>query len=1157
MVTPRRVVLWSLAVAGLVAGIVAYVLLRWSEDRAIAVGFRSEAQQRISAINRELGRSMSVLRVAVAFFDASRSVERDEFQAFVVPLVSGRAGVEYLAWAPRVTADQRPAHEREAARTASGYRITDRTPQGQFKPAGNAAAYYPLYYLEPLGSAAPWLGFDLASIESVRGAIERAEQSGDREVTGADQLLGPDVDQRRVAAISPVLGKEPAPGQKPSVEGVMMLVLRIDSVLDRALAPWPDQGIDFHVVARQAGPGETVIFSRPSKVRDAPFVAPQPEELARARLVQSDVFSLPNSPWVVYAQPTDRYLRAQRSWLPFVAGLACVGAAIPLMLAAGAMLGRAEKIRQQVVQRTAELQQAYETLQRETDERRRAEQVLRDSQALYSSLVENLPVHVLRKDLEGRFTFANTSFCRLVGRSLDDILGKTDFDLFPAELAEKYRHDDRMVAESGRLFQDVEANQGEGGMRYVEVMKSPVHDASRRVVGTQAVFWDVTQRWLAEKERERAKQAAEAANRAKSAFLANMSHEIRTPLNAILGLTELVLATSLSAEQREYLRAVHDSGESLLLLINDILDFSRIEAGRIDLDRAPFAIRESLGDVMRLMAIRAHRKGLELACRVAADVPQAVVGDSVRLRQVVVNVVDNAIKFTGHGEVLLEVVCLHCDEQQVELEFKVSDTGIGIAEDKQQIIFGAFEQAESSMSRRFGGTGLGLAISSRLVELMGGRIWLESHMGQGSVFHFTVPLGTAPCRVVPLTATPELAQSRVLVIDDNATSRRIVEEMLTQWGIEWESLGEPAQAVQCVRQAREIGRPFGLVLVDAHMPGLDGFQLAEQILRAVDPPLRVVMMLTSGDRPGDISRCEQLGVAGYVLKPVKQSELFDALSSALGVTAAGLEAEDALSPGPGFVRPLEILLAEDSAVNQKLVRGLLSRQGHVVTVANNGQEALDALERHAFDVLLLDIQMPEMDGLQVATEVRRREQQSGRHLPIVAMTAHAMAGDRDECLASGMDAYVTKPIRARTLLETIAAVTGGAEPPAAPESADGGTGSSVDWAVAKEVVHGDEHLLAEVARALLEESPRLLQTMRQAIAAGDGESLRRAAHTLKSCVGYFGAKRAFDRAYQIESLARDAALASAREPLADLETQMELVLSEVARYMRSGKGGCT
>jgi len=1152
----RRIILCSLAVVGVAIAMTTYVVLQVREERAIDRQFNFEAQQRLRGIDRELGRSMGLLHVVQAFFNASQLVERDELRAFAAPLVGARAGVEFVGWAPRVASAEREAHERQGEQAMRGYHVTQRDANGRLRPAPAAAVYYPLYYVEPAAGGADWLGFDLASVESLRAAIARAEESGQREVVYNAPLLGPGGDPQRVAALTAVYAKAreaPAAAGSRTSKGVVLLVLRIETVVERSLANWADVGIDFHLAACVPGQPERIIYSRPSALRDGEFTPPTPETLAAAPLVCRTSLSLPDSPWAIYAHATPRYRSDMHTWLPLTAAAGCIVGTVLLMLAAGAIIGRTEKIHEEVIQRTAELQRAYEDLQRETEVRRRAEQVLRDSQALYSSLVENLPVHVLRKDLEGRFTFANASFCRLAGRTLEEILGKTDLDLYPAELAEKYRHDDRLVAETGRLYHDIEAKQGDGEMRFVEVMKWPVRDADHRVVGTQAVFWDVTQRWLAEKERERAKQAAEAANRAKSAFLANMSHEIRTPLTAILGLTELVLATPLSAEQREYLTAVHESGESLLLLINDILDFSRIEAGRIDLDRAPFELRESLGDAMRLMAVRAHRKGLELTYRVAGDVPQTVIGDSVRLRQVVVNVVDNAIKFTERGEELLDVTCLRCGDGQTELQFRVADTGIGVPPEKQQLIFAPFEQGESSMCRRFGGTGLGLAISSRLVEAMGGRIWLESQTGVGSAVSFTVQLGTGPFR----DAGPacDFDHARVLVVDDHPTSRRVLEEMLSLWEMRPQS-ADATDAIDRLRAARDAGAPCRVALIDAQMPDLDGFLLAEQILRDPELALPVVMMLTSGDRPGDISRCEQLGVSGYVLKPVKQSDLFDAISVALGIAAAAIHAQEASAPGPCFPRPLAILLAEDSTVNQKLVRGLLARQGHVVTVANNGHEALAALERHSFDLLLLDIQMPHMDGLQVATEWRRRESQAGGHMPIIAMTAHAMAGDRDACLAAGMDAYVSKPIRARVLLETIAAVVSVPAPAPAPEPqlpADAAVAGTVDWAVAKAAVHGDEQLLGDVCRALLEESPRLLAALRQSIAAGSAESLRRAAHTLKSAVGYFGAQEAFDLAYQIERQALTAECQVSAATLTELEQCIERVLAEVARYARSGQ----
>ena len=400
-----------------------------------------------------------------------------------------------------------------------------------------------------------------------------------------------------------------------------------------------------------------------------------------------------------------------------------------------------------VVQRTTELRAAYEDLRHESDERRRTESVLRDSEALYSSLVENLPLNVLRKDLAGRVTFANSSHCRLLAGSLTEILGKTDFDFFPPELAEKYRRDDQHVVESGEIFEDVEINNSSGENRYVQVLKSAVRDASGKIVGVQVVYWDVTERIRAESERERAKEAAEAANRAKSAFLANMSHEIRTPMNGILGMTELVLGTHLSGEQREYLGVVHESAENLLTLINDLLDFSKIEAGRLALERTEFRLRECIGDVLKVLAIRAHRKGLELVCRVAPDVPDAVMGDCTRLRQVIVNTVDNAVKFTEQGEIVVDVRCeTPAADREVMLRFSVRDTGIGIAEEKYNAIFTAFEQADSTTTRRFGGTGLGLAI----VAPAGGIVGRASVGGKRGRTRQHLPLhgpaGVRPCR---------------------------------------------------------------------------------------------------------------------------------------------------------------------------------------------------------------------------------------------------------------------------------------------------------------------------------------------------------------------------------------------------------------------------
>jgi PAS domain S-box-containing protein len=666
-------------------------------------------------------------------------------------------------------------------------------------------------------------------------------------------------------------------------------------------------------------------------------------------------------------------------------------------------------------------------LHRDVGERQRAEEELYRSKQMLETVLDAIPQRVFWKGRDLKFLGCNKPLAADTGMNEpQQVIGKSDFDLSWKNHAGLCQADDRAVMEQGqpKLGFEEPLTRPDGSARWLRTNKVPLRDREGEVIGVLGTYEDITERKRAEQELIKAKEAAEEGNRLKGEFLANISHEIRTPMNGIMGMTDLALGTELTDEQRDYLTIVNRSAENLLSIINDLLDFSKMEAKKLTLETVEFAVRDNLEEALGPLAHHAFKKGLELVFDVRPNMPERVLGDPVRLKRIITNLVGNAVKLTAHGEVVIRVETDSLEPHAVVTHFTVSDTGIGIPRDRQQAIFEAFVQADGSSTRQFGGTGLGLSIAAQLVEMMQGRIWVDSQVDKGSTFHFTARLGVP--EAAP-TSSPHpsanLVDTAALVVDDNATNRHILAEVLTRWGMKPQVADSGTEALSILRQASEAGNPIRLVISDAQMPGMDGFAFVEEIKS--DPRLAAatIMMISSGGQRGDAERCRNLGVSAYLMKPIRQAKLKEAVAAALRAGSTPLVSRRLRSHHalPEADHKLRILVAEDNPDNQAVAMGLLNKLGHEVTVAADGKEALALLigSARTFDLALIDIQMPGMNGFELTAAIRKQERGTGSHLPIIAMTAHAMVGDRSKCLDAGMDDYVVKPIRAAELSDAV------------------------------------------------------------------------------------------------------------------------------------------
>jgi len=792
-----------------------------------------------------------------------------------------------------------------------------------------------------------------------------------------------------------------------------------------------------------------------------------------------------------------------------------------------------------------------------------------ESLARLASIVDSSYDAIIGKDLDGTITSWNRGAERVYGYSAAEVIGQSIRLILPSNVNVE-EPEIAAATETGMRLEQFETvrRRKDGNLVPISLTVSPIHDDNGQLIGSSTIERDITLSKQQEEELRSAKEAAEeserralAAIRVRGEFLANVSHELRTPMNAIIGMTQLAMAEKLPDEVHDYVQTANESAHSLLTLLNDILDFSKIESGKFTIENRPFGLRDVVDETVKSLSKKAFDKGLELVCDIEPQTPDKLVGDAHRIRQILTNLLGNAIKFTDQGEIVLQVTVIRNWPNEIRLRFAVSDTGIGINPGDQNRILEPFTQADSSSTRQHGGTGLGLAICNELLRLMGGKLTVKSEAGKGSRFSFRISVGREPdeeIRAAGVTPVEELQGMPVLIVDDNATNRKIMVNAFENWSMRPDAAADGEQAFGLLDNAAKMGHPYPLVIVDALMPSVDGYDVSRMIHERFEQQPPVILMASSTDRQNFREKEEKAGVSVYLTKPVSQSDLLDAVMRALNVTTISAPPTDETIEHSATTAKLSILLAEDTTANQKVVTSILKKRGHQVTVANNGREAAELFKVGAFDVVLMDVQMPIMDGFQATAAIRKLEVDQAESTPIIAMTAHAMRGDRERCLQAGMDAYIAKPIDVNSLLELVESVASSSDVPVEDVAAANDAHSDldspdvdssvIDFEASMRRLANDINLFRDVIGYFESDAPELIRALKNAWEENDASEVQRCAHSIKGLVGNFGAAAATDAAFEIEKKAKSSDFESVALLLPQLEKRLDEVQRALAKY---------